>query len=382
LPAYVEIMVPWVPGPQGFGLPVDQHAVDRAKDLVKALVDLGPDGVFVEHPARTPLAAVDAHHFGTREAADIDAVLTEALLEPRMYGGEPVSRMWVANGRTITTVHPFNEHVGGDLCLMIMMYDEANEAVAAIVNEDRGGVEMKPVGRGFQASVDTLTVSVWPLRGRDAVDYCDLYAPASLERPFRWVSSIGRNTFGVGATLYASALPLRPLSGGFFEFFTGMVTARKSWAALVQAFRRQPLRALLGWFITRTSALEGWVAVPPTVAAGSHADLLQYLQAPESLDAGWIDVHQRVLSDGESNGLYGWIQTDNYGIHVVHAVKAFAGELPVTIEVADVRAKGLSPWPWVRLTATGRARRRGEDTWLGHPLTGTLRIRRRKDADA
>lgn len=380
MPAYVEIMVPWVPGPDGFGLPSDRKAVDRAVDVVAALLELDPAGLFIEHPSRTPLAAVDSLDYGVRKASGLRAIIANALLEPRMLDGEPVARIWVANGCTITTVHPFNEHAGGELAIMMMMPVELNQAIATLVNEDRGGVEMKPEGRGFRAMIDSLVMCAWPMSGRDAVDHCDLYAPTSLERPVRWVSSVGRNTFGVGVTIYASALPLRPASGGFLEYFTRTVTSIRSWTAFTQAFRRQPVRALIGWFITRTSALEGWVAVPLAVARGSHADLLEYLQSPESLDAGWVDVHQRVFSDRASNGLYGWIRADKYGVSVVNTVKAFAGALPVTIEVAEVRANGLPPFPWVRLTARGSAGKRGTDIWMGHEPTGTVRIRRRKNS--
>jgi hypothetical protein len=382
LPAYVEIMVPWVPGPNGFGLPADPHAVVRTCELLDALLGLEAGSVFVEHPSRTPLAAVEALDFGMRPAKGLPATVSDALLEPRMLDGEPVSRLWIANGCTITTVHPFNEHVGGGLCVMVMMPIEANEAVAALVNGNNGNVAMKPDGRGFRASIDTLVLSVWPLRGRDAIDHCDLYAPVSLRNPHRWVSSIGRNTFGIGATIYASALPLRPSTGGFLEFFTGAVLAVRGWSAFIAAFTHQPWRALLGWLITRTSAVEAWVAIPREVAEGSHADMLAYLQSAASLDAGWIDVHQRVLCDTESNGLYGWIRADKYEVSVVSTIKAFAGALPVTIEVAEIRTGTHAPWPWVRLTAGRKSKVRGDDVWMGHPPTGTVRTRRSKDVDA
>src|SRR5690606_32217943 len=109
---------------------------------------------------------------------------------------------------------------------------QSNEVVSLMVNQDHEGVALKTMGRGWEAALGGLTLRILPIAVLDAIDYHDLYSPDAFDAPYLWVSSIGRNTCGIGTSLYASAPVLRPAYGGFADFFEYVASGVRRWSAL------------------------------------------------------------------------------------------------------------------------------------------------------
>ncbi|PKQ25682.1 MAG: hypothetical protein CVT64_08225 [Actinobacteria bacterium HGW-Actinobacteria-4] len=350
LSTYVEVVVPWHEGPHGYGVPIGTAAVRRAIDLARAIARPGLDSILIEQPPPNPVAFATDRTFGHRDLESFDTLLADALGNPQVLMGVQIPRVWVVNGCTITTQHPANELRGAELSLMMQVPIQSNEVVSLMVNEDRGGVALKPMGGGWEAALDGLTLRIWPIAVLDAIDYHDLYSPDAFDAPYLWVSSIGRNTCGIGTSLHASAPVLRPAYGGFADFFEYVASGVRRWAALSQALRKRHVRGILPWVITRTSALEGWVATPPSLAGASDDDLDAYLRSPGSLDAGWIDVRQRVLCDSDKRNIYSPMRPKEHRIKVQRIIRSDVGRMPLTVEVVQAQADDVKPWTWMRVS--------------------------------
>jgi hypothetical protein len=350
LSTYIEVVLPSHEGPHGYGVPISTVATRRAVELVRAIARPGPESILIEQPPLNPLVFAGERSFGYQDLASFEWLLVDALTNPQVVMGIQVPRVWVVNGCTLTTQHPANSLRGAELSLMMQIPIQSNEVVSLMVNEDHGGISLKPMGGGWEAAVDGLTLRVWPIDVLDAIDYHDLYSPDAFDAPYLWVSSIGRNTCGIGTSLYASAPVLRPARGGFADFFEYVASSVRRWAALTQALKKRRLRGLLPWFITRTSALEGWVAIPPHLANASDVDLEEYLRSPVSLDAGWIDVRQRVLCDADKRNLYTPMRPAEYRVAVQRIMSSDAGRMQLTLEVVQATAEGLKPWTWMRVS--------------------------------
>jgi hypothetical protein len=353
LSTYVEIVLPWREGTEGFGVPGSMDLAQRAVDLALAFARPDLESIFIEQPPLDLLAFAVPRVYGPRDVSEIHAEVTGALNDPQHVGGVPVPRTWVVSGCTITTHHPATGVPAGELCLMMQLPFRANEAVALMVNEDRAGVELQVMGNGWEAEVEGLTLRIWPVDPREAIDYHDLYAPDAFDAPYLWVSSVGANTCGLGTSIHASAPILRPVTGGYLEFYSQVLQGIRNPVALTHALRKRPLRGFVPWLITRTSALVGWVAMPSALATGSRADVLAYLHSPQSMDAGWVDLCQRFLGDSGDQTAYSVTHSPGFGLVVADTFVTGRGTMRVTIDVVASRTPGHAPWWWLRLTTRG-----------------------------
>jgi hypothetical protein len=275
------------PGPLGLRVPADDAVAAEAVRLARAMVESRP-----RRPAylRNFSGAWPTDPDLTFGPVDEDVAWSQIsrLLAAPPEQRSPWSVEWSVRGCEIRTENWANDDSDPIVALNLRLHGTIDSVAGAL--ERAVGAPVSPMEDevpGFDFTTSGVSLFFFEY-SPDELD--GLSGPDTLGGDGTWLRTRVSEDPSLWDTLYASSSVLRPLSGGFLEFFDGACARTRGLGLLIRAIREHGLGGLRRWFVVRWAIPVGECALPPRVVAGSRADVLRFLHDPASLDAGSVTM--------------------------------------------------------------------------------------------